>query len=157
MPICTVESPDGFKFFCQSPAEAAALWRTMREAYGTLDAPPRGPGRPTKGEISVREQAALADLKAASDFMEAVIDRAEQGADADAIVRALKLAGTRGVGGATVTVRRVLKEIGFDIFDDVVKKEKTIHGTIWKAGSKAKDAFAALQKAEAEAEAKCAK
>ena len=121
--------------------ERAALRLAKAAASQQPVSPNRGPGRPPKNgrpgretKAESRRARALAFLKALEEFGPLV---------SPTVVRVLELKAPRGIGGAMVTVRRVLKEHGFD--DKEVFRMVGERGhRRWKPGTQIGEATAAL-------------
>jgi hypothetical protein len=148
MPTFTVRTPDGFEIVCTSAPDAAAMYRALTAQSANVESngesAPRL-GRPLKNSVSMRELDRIADLKATVAFLEIVA--CAGAANADEVVKALGLKGSRGIGGAVLTVKRILREHGFANFDEVIVKRKDANGTHWLGGPKSDEARVAIKKA----------
>jgi hypothetical protein len=91
----------------------------------------------------MRERKAAQDVQSTLDFLRLLQAAGNAGARSPQIVEALKLKGARGVGGALITVKRILRTEGFD--PDMVFRMRGVRAARrWKAGSQLESAVAKI-------------
>ncbi len=134
----------GIEIACDDPAEALRLVReaSRRDSQENTGIPARRGRPPTNGK-PVREQRDEAALKASLAFLTAVSASDPSGIGAARVVEAMGLGGKRGIGGALISVRRVLANRGFEAAD-VYRMVGERGSRRWKPGQRIREAVESL-------------
>jgi hypothetical protein len=138
MPSSFTVSVEGFDVTCGSAADALALIREAKAGENGEHPPRNRGGRPPKAGKSAKDIKRLAEMRKTQAFLNLVL---AGNVDADQIVEALNLEGKRGVGGALVTVKRVVREFGFADVETVFEMNRDGSETEWAACPEAKKAY----------------
>jgi len=137
---------DGVEVACDDEMAALRLAKAVAAAArdSMSGASSRGPGRPPKNGKSQRELRAAQERATALAFLRAVAEAGSTGLPSVGVVRAMTLKAPRGIGGALITVKRVLRETGFSEVKDVFVMRGHRGNRRWKGGAKISDAITKL-------------
>lgn len=129
---------------CEEPADVLRLIRATTQGLESRPEPESRPrGRPPVNGVPRRELRDENSRTTAVALMRALNTAGNAGLDADAMVRALGIRGTKGIGGALISVRRVLQTAGFQPESAYRMLGERGHRR-WKAGSQIQDVIAKL-------------
>ena len=77
-----------------------------------------------------------------------LVQNSAEGIAGREICEHLGVAGTPGLGRALSPVKQILAQRGFDDWTEVVRRERTDDGLVWRAGSRLGEAIAVLEEYE---------
>lgn len=127
----------GIDITASTAAEAAALVRELTEQYAPKVGRPRLIERPDAGAGINGKEIALA-------FLTTIANAGPRGAEAEELMKVLRVSHPKGVGGRSVRIINILSKLGFaqiDVYDNT----RTAEGRFWKPRAKLHEAIAALK------------
>ena len=133
---------DGFEVHCDTPAAVLELIRFSKKPSNGG----HGPGRPPTRNGYVEEQKKRQKkVKTALAFLRTSLNGNGGGADAEALVRSLKLKAAKGIGGTAAQVNKLLEGLRFNPSSVYASQKLPNEERLWRAGNRLSAAILALE------------